>query len=75
MEWIWDHWSIFTTLAAIASTVLGYYGKAKWGKVVTDLVNSIERANASDVKAMAQSASVKSGTDKTLAKVVKKLTE
>jgi hypothetical protein len=75
MDWIAEHWAIITTIAGIVVALLNAYGKQKYAKVVGDLVNSIEKANASDVKALAQSASVKSGTAPLLAKIVKALTE
>ena len=73
MEWL--NVELVVAVLGVVGTILGLLGKAKYARVVADLVNSIEKANASDVKALAQSASFKSGTDKVLAKVVKKLTE
>jgi len=74
MEWIAEHWEIIAAVAGVAVAVLKAFGQAKYAKVVADLVLAIEKANAADVKALAQSASFKSGTDKVLAKVVKQLT-
>ena len=72
MEWL--SVELVVAVLGILGTILGLLGKAKYAKVVNDLVLAIEKANASDVKALAQSASVKSGTDALLAKVVTKLT-
>ena len=74
MEWIQSNWELIAAVAGVAVAVLKAFGQAKYAKVVADLVLAIEKANAADVKAMAQSASVKSGTDALLAKVVTKLT-
>ena len=73
MEWL--SVELVVAVLGILGTILGLLGKAKYARVVADLVTSIEKANAADVKALAQSASVKSKTDVLLAKVVKKLTE
>ena len=72
MEWL--SVELVVAVLGILGTILGLLGKAKYARVVTDLVTSIEKANAADVKALAQSASVKSKTDVLLAKVVKQLT-
>ena len=74
MEWIAENWELIAAVAGVIVAVLNMLGKAKYAKVVADLVGAIEKANAADVKALAQSASVKSKTDVLLAKVVKQLT-
>lgn len=75
MAWLMEHWAVVTTVAGVIVAVLNAWGKTRYAKVVADLVTSIEKANASDVKALAQSASVKSGTAPLLAAIVKALTE
>ena len=75
MEWIAEHWEIIAAVAGVAVAVLKAFGQAKYAKVVADLVLAIEKANAADVKALAQSSSVKSGTAPLLAKIVRALTE
>jgi len=73
MEWL--SVELVVAVLGILGTILGLLGKAKYARVVADLVRSIETAQAADVKALAQSASFKSGTDKVLAGIVKKLTK
>jgi len=70
-----EHWEMVAAAGALIVAVLKAFGQARYARVVADLVTSIERANAADVKALAQSASVKSGTAPLLAKIVKALTE
>ena len=75
MAWITENWAIITTLASVAIALLNAWGKSRYAKVIEALVVSIETADAKDVKALAQNASFKNGTNVVLAKLVTKLTE
>ena len=73
MEWLTVE--LVVAVLGVVGTVLGLLGKAKYAKVIEALVCAIETADARDVKALAQSASFKNGTNVVLAKLVTKLTE
>ena len=75
MAWITENWAIITTVAGVVIAILKTLGQMKYAKVIEALVCAIETADARDVKALAQSASFKNGTNVVLAKLVTKLTE
>ena len=75
MEWIAANWEGIVAVAGIVAAVLKTLGKMKYAKVIEALVCAIETADAKDVKALAQNASFKNGTNVVLAKLVTKLTE
>jgi hypothetical protein len=75
MDWIAEHWEVIVAIVTAAYGVWQKLAKGKTNKVVEALVQSIERADAADVKALAKDKSARAGVGPLLAKIVTKLTE
>lgn len=77
MDWITEHWSIITTVAAAIVALLKYLGQAKYGRIIEAMVYQIEKLDPAEMRILKKrirSATFQDNTHETLHKIVKKVT-